>query len=224
MNYDPATRPTAEGYPIDALIAGYAAKTLSAPLTALVAAHLELKPDNRAYVAALEAAHGVFLEDVRPGPLAGRDRRLVNIFARPEPAPPPPVPMRLACDGQAMLPLALRRLTGCDAADLPWRSRGMGIKEALLREADGSPRFLSARPGKRLSLRCETGVTAALVLAGCASDGCREYGRGDIIFVAHDSGNEPLVTGEAECLCFVVLEDPAKQPGTLRRALHRVIG
>ncbi len=224
MNYDPATRPTAEGHPIDALIAGYAAKTLSPPLTALVAAHLELKPDNRAYVAALEAVHGVFLEDLRPVPLAGRDRRLVNIFVTPEPGPTPPAPMRLASDAHAMLPRALRRFAGCDAADLPWRSRGFGIREAVLREGDGSPKFVTARPGKRLPLRGETGLAAVLVLAGHASDGRREYGRGDIIFVADDREDEPLVTGEAECLCFVVLEDLAKEPGALRRALHRVIG
>src|SRR5690242_12437088 len=70
-----------EERPLDALLAAYAARTLSAPLMALVAAHLDLKPDNRAYVAALEAAHGVFLEELEPVPLIGRDRRLVNIFA-----------------------------------------------------------------------------------------------------------------------------------------------
>ena len=66
MNYDRTIRQIPEGRPIDALLAAYAAKTLPPPLAALVAAHLELKPDNHAYVTALEAVHGVFLEELKP--------------------------------------------------------------------------------------------------------------------------------------------------------------
>lgn len=223
MNYDPATRPIADGHPIDALIAGYAAKTLSPALTALVAAHLELKPDNRSYVAALEAAHGVFLEDLRPVPLAGRDRRLVNIFASPEPASKPHIPSRSANGGDAVLPRALQRVARGGAADLPWRSGAGGIKEARLRSADGAARFVIVRPGKRLPLWSESGLTFALVLAGCARDSGGDYGRGDVMF-GHDSEEEPLVIGERDCLCFVVSEGPAKQAGALRRVLHRMMG
>ena len=53
MNYSRTIREPAEDRPIDALLAGYAARTLVSPLAALAAAHLDLKPDNRAYVAAL---------------------------------------------------------------------------------------------------------------------------------------------------------------------------
>jgi putative transcriptional regulator len=67
--------------PVDELLAAYAAGSLSAPLMALMAAHLELKPARRAYVAALEAAYGILLEDIEPVPLTNRDRRLVDIFA-----------------------------------------------------------------------------------------------------------------------------------------------
>jgi putative transcriptional regulator len=67
--------------PVDELLAAYAAGSLSSPLMALMAAHLELKPSRRAYVAAMEAAYGVLLEDVEPVPLTNRDRRLVEIFA-----------------------------------------------------------------------------------------------------------------------------------------------
>jgi putative transcriptional regulator len=222
LNYDPTPRPSADDHPVDALIAGYAAKTLSAPLTALVAAHLELKPDNRAYVAALEAVHGVFLEDLRPVPLSGRDRRLVNIFASPEPRPEPRMPVRQASDGQAVLPDALQRLAGCGYSGLRWRNRAVGVKEALLRGAEG--RFVTVRPGKRLPLRSATGLSPALVLAGRAVRGSRDFERGDIIIAAEDAEDEPIVTGDADCLCFVVAEGAAKQPGPLRRVLNRIGG
>jgi putative transcriptional regulator len=67
--------------PVDELLAAYAAGSLSAPLVAVMDAHLEFKPAQRAFVAALEAAFGIMLEDIEPAPLTNRDRRLVEIFA-----------------------------------------------------------------------------------------------------------------------------------------------
>jgi putative transcriptional regulator len=66
--------------PVDALLAGYAAGTLSVPMAALVAARLELKPADRAFVSALEAAYGVFLEEIEPVALSERDRKLAEIL------------------------------------------------------------------------------------------------------------------------------------------------
>src|SRR5258707_2167445 len=126
VNYNRTISEPSEGRPIDALLAAHAAKTLPSPLAALAAAHLELKPDNRAYVAALEAVHGVLLEQLRPVPLAGRDRRLVNIFAMPE-SEPAPATARPAGDAEAVLPRALRRIARGDFADLAWRNRGGGV-------------------------------------------------------------------------------------------------
>ena len=223
MNYNRPIRETLDGRPIDALLAAYAAKTLAAPLAALAAAHLELKPDNRAYVAALEAVHGVFLEELKPVPLAGRDRRLVNIFAsaNPDPAPAPARPSR---EAEAVLPRALRRLVGCDCADLPWRNRGSAIKEATLRDAAAPARFVSVRPGTRLPIGGGDGLTAALVLAGNASDGSASFARGDVIFVGPGIDGIPSVEGDQDCICFVVEETPPKPAGPIGRVLQLVTG
>jgi putative transcriptional regulator len=212
-----------EGRPIDALLAGYAARTLVPPLATLAAAHLELKPDNRAYLAALEAVHGVLLAELKPVPLAGRDRRLVNIFAAPDPDPAPP-PARPSADAKAVLPRALRRLAGCDFAELPWRKRGSGIKEAALPEASAPSRFIRVRPGVRLPMACEDGMITALVLAGAASDGAARYARGDIIFAGPDIEGVPSANGDQECVCFVVAETSARPAGPLRRMLHLMGG
>jgi anti-sigma factor ChrR (cupin superfamily) len=67
--------------PVDALLAGYAAGTLSVSMAALVTARLELKPADRGFVSALEAAYGVFLEEIEPVVLTDRDRRLADILA-----------------------------------------------------------------------------------------------------------------------------------------------
>jgi putative transcriptional regulator len=237
LNYDRTIRQIPEGRPIDALLAAYAAKTLPPPLAALVAAHLELKPDNHAYVTALEAVHGVFLEELKPVPLAGRDRRLVNIFSSPsvEPEPaaksspqksspqkssPPMAPP--VSDAAAMLPRALRRLAGGDFVDMPWRNRGSGIKEVVLPD-DGcaAVRFVSVAPGVRLPIARED-AAAALLLAGAASDRAGYYERGDIVFADADGG--PTAEGEGDCVAFIVAEAPAKSPGRLSRVLHLVMG
>lgn len=224
LNYD-ATIRASGGRPIDALIAAYAARTLSRPLTALVAAHLELKPDNRAYAALLEAVHGVFLEDVRPVPLAGRDRRLVNIFAAPlaEPERAPSAPA-VSHAGTA-LPRALRRLAACDLPDFAWRRRGSGIKEvALTPDAASEARFVSVRPGRRLPLPREEGLAAALVLEGAAADAGGEYARGDIVFPAADPDDAPVIEGDHDCVCLIVAEGVTRTPGTLSRVVNIVTG
>ena len=76
--------------PVDALLAAYAAGVLSAPMAVLVAARLDLKPADRSFVAAMEAAYGVLLEEIEPVPLpTARERRLANIFASVDDAEQP---------------------------------------------------------------------------------------------------------------------------------------
>jgi putative transcriptional regulator len=222
VNYNRTISEPSEGRPIDALLAAYAAKTLPTPLAALVAAHLELKPDNRAYVAALEAVHGVLLEQLRPVPLAGRDRRLVNIFATPD-AEPAPAPARPSGDAEAVLPRALRRIAGCDFAALPWRSRG-GLNEVVLPDTTAAACFVRAHPGARLPIACEAGSVTAVVLAGTAISGGVCYERGDVIFTGPEVSGAPTVAGEEECVCYIVTEAPAKSVGPLSRMLHLVTG
>jgi putative transcriptional regulator len=210
-----------EDRPIDALLAAYAAKTLSGPLAALVAAHLELRPDNRAYVAALEAACGVFLEELKPVPLAGRDRRLVNIFAAPA-ADAAPAVTRLSDNSEGVLPRALRRLTGCDDAGLPWRSRSAGLKEAVTQRDAGAARFMRLRPGERLPAQGGGAQAVVLVIAGALADRDRYHEPGDIVFAGR--GVALIAEGDVDCICFVAAEDGAKPRGRLGRMLRRAMG
>jgi putative transcriptional regulator len=222
VNFNGTINLAAEDRPIDALLAAYAAKTLSAPLAALVAAHLELKPDSRGYVAALEVTHGIFLEELKPVPLAGRDRRLVNIFAATA-ADATPVVTCLSDDAEAVLPRALRRLAGCDHAGLPWRRRSAGLKEAVAAQGDGGEaRFICLRPGTRLPALGGNSPAVALVIAGALTDRDGYHEHGDIVFADREA--ELVAAGDVDCICFVASEDAAKPAGTLSRILRRVIG
>ncbi|HZE45974.1 MAG TPA: hypothetical protein VE087_03780 [Xanthobacteraceae bacterium] len=220
MNFSGTISLSTEDRPIDALLAAFAAKSLSAPLAALVAAHLELKPDNRAYVAALEAAYGVLLEELKPVPLAGRDRRLVNIFAAPAAGAAPAV-TRLSDDFEAVLPRALRHLAGCDDGGLPWRSRSAGIQEAVTQPDAGAGRFLRLRPGRRLP--AQGGAPAVvLVIAGALADRDCHHEPGDVVFAGR--GVALIAEGDVDCICFVATEETATPRGRLGRMLRRVMG
>jgi putative transcriptional regulator len=124
-----------------------------------------------------------------------------------------------------VLPKALRRLAGCDLAELPWRSRGPELKEALLPgEACGLARFVTLQRGKQLPFPREDGLAAALVLTGVVTDRSGQYERGDIIFDGPDAADVPIAASDGDCVCFVVANPPVKVPGPISRVLHRVIG
>lgn len=226
VNFE-TTNPAAwEDRPIDTLLASYAARTTNAAVTALVAGHLEIKPDNRAYVAALEIAQGVFLAECDAVPLTGRDRRLVNIFAsrkvedvlRPARAPS-------VCDHEPFLPVAIRRFAGRDYGDLHWRTIASGIERSLITEGDfGRAYFLRCRAGSWLPAHGHSGAEILLVLAGYFSDIDGFYRRGDMRLAMPNNSRAPLIAGGEDCACFVVSEEKARHRRSIGRFFGQVFG
>lgn len=228
MNVEAADRPILDERPIDALLAAYAARTLEAPLQVLVESHLAMKGDNRAYVAGLEAAQGVFLADMEPVPLTGRDRRLVRIFAAREAREidrrlPEREPV-VAADEPA-LPAALRRYIGCELAQLPWRAVLGGVEQAVIAEGRfGEASFLRCRAGKRFRWHGHTGLEAILVLKGAFSNEQGHYGIGDIAVADESCIHRPEVDQAGEFICFRVAQDPMKVQGPVGRMLEQIFG
>jgi putative transcriptional regulator len=226
VNFESTKRPIVDERPIDALLAGYAARTLEPPLLALIAAHLDLMPDNRAYVAALEAAHGVFLDRLDPVPLPGRDRRLVNIFASVTPARDHgagEAPRRHHPDA-AVLPSPLRGFIGCNLSELPFTEVLAGIEHATIATGDyGEASLLRCRPGARFRLHGHRGIEAALVLAGSFADEQGNFGRGDVMIADETCHHQPIVGSEG-LLCFMVSQDAVGAQGGIGRLIGRVLG
>jgi putative transcriptional regulator len=217
----------AEDRPIDALLAAYAARTLPEPLEVLVESHLEMKAENRGYIAALDAAFGVFLADIDPVPLTGRDRRLVNIFAsRDDAAQPRPSPKSFAAgDAGPKLPAPLRRFVGCELAQLSWRKVGSGIEQAIVADGDfGEASFLRCRPGKRLRVHGHTGLEAMLVLKGAFKDGQVRYETGDLAVTDESRVHQPVVDLSGELICYMVSKDKVQAQGPIARMLDRMFG
>ena len=227
MNFENAKRPVVDDRPIDALLAAYAARTLPAPLEALVESHLEMKAENRGYVATLEAASGVFLTDVEPLPLIGRDRRLVNIFAMRESGEdgshrPTAFPV---ADRVPLLPVALRRYLGRELDELAWQTVASGIEQSIIAEGSfGVASLLRCRPGKRLRMHGHTGLEAILVITGSFTDQQGRHQAGDIAVADESCIHQPVVAGDSELICFMVSEDKVQPHGPISRMLEQIFG
>jgi putative transcriptional regulator len=228
VNFENTKRPVVDDRPIDALLGRYAARTLEPPWHALIQSHLDMKPDNRSYVAALEAAHGIFLAELDPVPLTGRDRRLVNIFScfdndmddgcqrAPDPLDRHPE--------HSELPSALRRYVGCDLSGLHWRPVRSGVEQAVIDEGPfGQARFVRCRPSNRCGVHGHSGLEAILVIQGGFSDEHARYGAGDVLVSDETYIHQPIV-GDAGLICFVVSADKMKVPGPIARLIEQVFG
>jgi putative transcriptional regulator len=235
--------------PVDELLAAYAAGSLSTPLMALMSAHLELKPARRAYVAALEAAYGILLEDIDPIPLTNRDRRLVNIFASDSNASERAVPVATALNGQRYrytstigdvagscadgrsgayneiaLPSSLQRYVGHDIEDLEWRTMS-GVRQSVVASGGfGEASVMRYRAGKRTPAHGHHGLEVTLVLKGGFSDGYGQYRRGDICVADEGVEHQPIADPDEECVVFVVRAAPMKMVGAVDRVIQLFLG
>jgi putative transcriptional regulator len=228
VNFEAIKRPSVDDRPVDSLLAGYVARTLAPPLEALVESHLEMKPDNRGYVAALTAASGVFLEQIDPIPLTGRDRRLVNIFAMRDHACPciAPSPAEAAAVPGSGLPRALRRYAGRDElSGLAWHTVRSGVDQVVVAEgAFGEARFLRCRAGRPMRMHGHSGLEAILVLEGVYADQDGRYGVGDIVVADECSIHRPVIDTDADLVLFMVSPDKIACSGPLARMLDQIFG
>ena len=148
--------------PIDELMASYAAGRLSRPLQCLVAAHLAIRPENRTFVAAMEALCGKALEDIPASqPISGRDAKLAAIFDDRTTAIEPAT---VLCP---IVPPPLANLLGKPVKDVPWRTRLPGIREFEVKGMqDCEAKLYWIRPGRVMPSHTHDGSEVTLVLRG----------------------------------------------------------
>jgi putative transcriptional regulator len=208
--------------PLEMLLAAFAAGTLEPALAALVGAHLEMRRDNRDFIANLETVGGILLEDSEPVPLSERDRRLSAIFSD-RPCPPKHVPMRgdpvpLAVDGDALLPASLLAYVGHDFDALEWTEVMPGLQRCVIGTEHGiEASLVRCRAGKRLPGRDDRspgppGLEVTLVLQGGFSDALGHYLRGDIA-VADEALDPRCVIDPNEEGIFFVVRDSGRRLG-----------
>ena len=97
-----------------------------------------------------------------------------------------------------------------------WRWAGAGLRTATVRGAAGIGErvyLLRGRPGAELPTHTHRGSEWVLVLEGAYTDGDQRFELGDVS-EHHDAHTHSLtVTADAECICLVVTDRPAKIHG-----------
>lgn len=202
---------------MDSLLAAYSTGTLDPATHALVASHLLLKPENRAYVAGLEELACERLIEAPPAPLGDRDACLAAIFAG-TPAPSPKSPTGL-------LPAPLLHFVGQDLADVRWRSSLPGVRESRISgNRFGKASLLHVKAGRRMPSHTHEGSEITLVLSGGFSDETGHYLRGDVAIAGAELDHRPVTDADEDCICFAVTDAPLHLTGPVGRIFDRLFG
>lgn len=217
MNYYSAKPDSASN--LDAVLAAYAVGGLTAPMHAMVRAHLVLTARSRPFVAAMEALAAGEIERGAPEAPRDRDRRLAAIFAAPE------EPTRKAERSDGLLPPSLFDYVGGALDTLSWRSVLPGLKEAKISSEGGvDASMLWIKAGRAMPAHTHPGTEATLVLKGSFSDQYGYYERGDMVVVDGDVDHRPVAGDSEDCICFAVSEGPVKLTGPVARLFSRLLG
>ena len=205
------------GSAVDALLADYAAGHLSGPLHGLVAAHLMMKPDNRSYVAAVEALRAREVFDNAGVPVSNRDAMLDRIFAH--------APREDAVIRDPVIPAPIARLVGRRLSDVKWRKRFPGFREyRLADDSQGEVSLYWINAGHKIPSHTHEGTEVTLVLKGGFSDSFGHYGRGDIAIADGEVDHRPVADEGEDCICFAVTDAPLRLTGPIGRIVQRFLG
>jgi putative transcriptional regulator len=203
----------------DALLASYAAGGLSRPLHALVASHLALKSDNRAFVGSMESLLSGQMDAMTVAPTPNRHARLAAIFNAPASAE-----ASVDHEGSSFIPQPLLDYIGTGYEDLPWRVVMPGLREVKFDHSAGcEASMLWIKAGRAMPSHTHPGIEATLVLKGAFADITGHYGRGDMAVVDSDVDHKPVASHDEDCICFAVSEGPVKLTGPIARLFQKLV-
>jgi putative transcriptional regulator len=208
---------------MDALLAAYAAGGLPKSLHALVGSHLELNPESRVYVHALETALASSVDESAPATLKNRRARLDEIFAA---APVSRVVSNehVSDDPLTDEPKALRHFLGKSLEAMEFRTVLPGVKECRIESDDGTTAMLyRIRGGKKMPQHTHEGSEVTLVIRGAFRDETGIYGRGAVAITDEHIDHTPVAVEGEECLCFAVMDAPLRLTGPIGKYLNRFI-
>ncbi len=205
---------------LDLLLAQYVAGKLPLPVHALIGGHIELNPSSQAVVRQFEESAAAQLAASDGFDVTNRDamfREIVNS-----------APQHFGFSSAAacpVVPRALQRFSGYDAATMPWKTKLPGYREALVGEIDGcEAKFLWIRPGRAMPNHTHEGSELTLVLEGSFADEDGVYRRGDISAADETIDHRPVAGEGVPCICFAVTTAPLKLTGSFRQLFSDVFG
>jgi putative transcriptional regulator len=216
---------TLERHPSDESLLRYAAGSLSAGPSLVVAAHLEVCLACRAQVTKFEGLGGALLADTAREPMRGDAlgrvlERLDETASSTSRGPNPK--LRRRADLGLALPASLR-----DCGIGPWRWLGPGFRWSWI-TVPGSPdarvMLLRGRASLQLPAHGHTGEEFTLILKGWLFDDRGAYGPGDFDESGDEIDHQPVVGADMECVCLAALDGDTRLHSRLGRWLRPLVG
>lgn len=197
---------------------GFAAGSLSEPLAAVVAAHLDLCAACRAEIAYLELLGAALMANAGPRP---EDAAVAVIPGRPVDRTTEDVVRHT--DPSGMLPSPVASAFRLSFNTIPWKRLAPGVwhhRLPLSPGATGDLRLLKIGPGRVMPDHGHGGAELTLVLQGAYSDESGAYRRGDIQDVDESVEHSPVADGQFGCICLIASEKPARFKGIVGRLMQ----
>lgn len=211
-------------HPESELLLDYAAGKTAQAVSVLVATHLALCPTCRREVREYEALGGMLMETAAPTRLShgALSAVLARLDDEIEEASAPPSSRPLDPETVRLIPEPLRGYLADGIDALPWKTRGIGVREAMLDFGDPGVRTSLVRiaPGGRILSHTHGEIERTMVLKGAYTDSTGRYARGDIGVATPELDHTPVAEMGDECLCLIVVEGGLKFTGPFSRLLN----
>ncbi len=209
-----------EHHPDDSTLMSYAAGSLSEPLCAVVAAHLELCKACVHEVHAMERIGAALFEDLQGSPInSGTQEACCKAIGQPESnAKIPDEPQDHS---------VLTRILGSKLADIHWKRLGFGIWHHPIKlspNCNGDLRLIKVAPGQVMPEHGHGGSELTLILSGSYSDEFGKYNAGDLSDLGDDVEHRPVSDSLEGCVCLIASERKARFKDIVSRIVQPLTG
>lgn len=217
----------------DATLMSYAAGALAAPLTVVVAAHLEICPECRQRLREAEAIGASLLEQTQPeacGPhrdalrsamLAQLGEAAVDTAVVHSPMQGEMAVGRSGSDPDR-LPASLHPYFGERLSTVKWKWIGPGMYCTRARDMPLLI-MLKIAPGKSLPMHSHGGSELTQVLQGSYNDALGLFAPGDVADLDEEVEHQPVTAPGVACVCVSALDAPLVFSGWLARKIQRFV-
>ncbi|KUO62813.1 MAG: hypothetical protein APF80_03805 [Alphaproteobacteria bacterium BRH_c36] len=207
-------------HPDESTLMSYAAGSLPEPLSAVVAAHIEICPECAREVHAMERIGATLFENLAPAPVSLSAGQAFGGAATPPPATPAPVDSGISAS-------VLRRLLGGELADVHWKRLGFGIWHYPIKlspNCKGDLRLIKVAPGQVMPDHGHGGSELTLILSGSYTDEFGTYRSGDLSDLGDDVEHQPVSDPAEGCVCLIASERKARFKDILARIVQPLTG
>jgi len=199
----------------DQLLAAYAAGSLPAPYSMVVAAHVSMCDECRARLEAHESAGGAVMDTLNPIEVSGDLKaKLLDLLDEPMNEEPTyersgifPGPVMEALKGKPP----------------KWKHLGFGTRQCILSHGkEGSVRLLYIPAGQAVPDHSHNGLELTLVLQGSFSDEGGRFGVGDVEIADESDEHTPIAGPECACICLAATDAPLRFSSFMPRMLQPI--